>query len=302
LLVALVVVTACTSTKQAAVEGPAETRSVAAGLTGKVEEWLGNLYSPGARHVRAVVVSVDEDVVVERYWDSTATTTNDTFSVTKSITGTLAGIALADASLRDVDQPLRELLPRYASDMSPTVASITLRQLLTMTAGLPADARGGGPPRWLFSSDDWVASIVDHGPDHAPGGSFAYSSVTSHLIAAAVDEATPGSLLDYARRTLFEPLGIDTRSALEPPMTDDPDVIAAYEQAGFAWPVDPSGRHVGYAYVKLTPRDMLKLGQLYLDEGQWEGRQVVPAAWVRESTSRQATARAGDLDGYGYHW
>jgi CubicO group peptidase (beta-lactamase class C family) len=247
-----------------------------------------------------VLVSVGGDIVVERYWNSSATTTNDTFSVTKSVTGALAGIAVADGSLRGPDQPLRELLPTYAPDMAPTVASITLGQLLTMTAGLPADGPNG-PPDWLYS-DDWVAGIVSHGTDHAPGEGFAYSSVTSHLIAAAVDDATPGSLLDYAREKLFEPLGIDTDPALEPPMTDDPAVLDAYDRAAFAWPVDPQEHHVGYAYIKLTPRDMVRIGQLYLDGGRWEGAQVVPEDWVRDSTRRHVTTRRGDLDGYGYQW
>ena len=303
-LLALSIVGACSSTPSQDQAAPRKMTSATSpggpGLTAAVEKYIDNLYSPGARNLRAVLVSVDGHVLVERYWNSSPTTTNNVFSVTKSVTGTLAGIALGDHSLRGLDQPLRELLPAYAPDMTRQLSSVTLRQLLTMTAGLPADGPNG-PGDWLYT-DDWVASIVEHGTDHPPGEGFVYSSVTSHLLAAAVDEATPGSLLDYARKHLFDPLDIDTRPAAQPPLVDDSRVRQQYERAGFAWPTDPQGHNVGYAFLKLTARDMVKLGQLYLDRGQWGGDQVVPADWVQQSTARQVTTPRGDTDGYGYQW
>ena len=121
-----------------------------------------------------------------------------------------------------------------------------------MTAGLPADGPDG-PPDWLYT-DDWVASIVEHGTDQPPGEGFAYSSVTSHLLAAAVDQATPGSLLDYARKHLFDPLDIDTRPAAQPPSRRRPPRRREYERAAFAWPTDPGPQRGLYVPQDHRPR------------------------------------------------
>ena len=122
-LLAVSMVAACSSAAEQDQAAPRKTTAATSpggsGLTAAVEKYIDNLYSPGARNLRAVLVSVDGQVLVERYWNSSPTTTNNVFSVTKSVTGTLAGIALGDHSLRGLDQPLRELLPAYAPDMTP---------------------------------------------------------------------------------------------------------------------------------------------------------------------------------------
>ena len=128
---------------------------------------------------------------------------------------------------------------------------------------------------------------------------FAYSDPGVHLVAAALHRAVGRSILEYAREKLFTPLGINTRPALEPlavPANKD-----AYQSAGFAWPVDPQGNHVGCCLLKLRPADMAAFGQLFLDGGRWRGRQLVPAEWVREATSSHIEAH-GAGDGYGYLW
>lgn len=306
ILLAVSIMTACSSTAERDEASiPRDTTAATTAdsgtqLTAAVEQFIENLYSPGARNLRALVVTVDGDVLVERYWNSSPATTHDTFSVTKSVTGTLAGIALADHSLRGLDQPLNELLPAYSQDMNPDVAGVTLHQLLTMSGGLPTDGPGG-PGDWLYT-ENWVESIVDRGTVQPPGEGFGYSSVTSHLIAAAIDEATPGGLLDYARTNLFDPLGIDTRPAAQPPISDNPRDRRAYDRAAFAWPTDPQAHNTGHGFIKITARDMVKLGQLYLDGGRRDGRQLVSEDWVQQSTTRQVTTRGGPGDGYGYQW
>jgi CubicO group peptidase (beta-lactamase class C family) len=140
-------------------------------------------------------------------------------------------------------------------------------------------------------------------PESPPGGPFLYSNGTSHLLAAVLEEATGTSALDYARSRLFGPLGIDTRPAFRRAVTQERQAkdLAAYENAGFAWPVDPQGISTGWWGIKLRPRDMVKLGQLFLAGGRWGSQQVVPADWVDQATTQQVPA--GDLgDGYGYQW
>ena len=140
-----------------------------------------------------------------------ASDTSNLFSVTKSVVGTLIGIALSDGSLGSIDQPLGELLPAYAADMEPEEAAITLRQLLTMTAGLPEEL-GRDLPEWMLT-DDWVRSILAEPLEQSPGEGFAYSNASSHLLSAVLTEATGMSVLDYARARLFDPLGITSRPA-----------------------------------------------------------------------------------------
>ena len=139
-------------------------------------------------------------------------------------------------------------------------------------------------------------------PVSPPGGPFLYSNGTSHLLAAILEEATGTSALEFARSRLFGPLGIDTRPAMRGIVTPTEN-LAAHEKAGFAWPVDPQGVSTGWWGIKLQPRDMVKLGQLFLADGRWEGQQVVPADWVDQrppnrSTSTTIRVRLPVVDGH----
>jgi CubicO group peptidase (beta-lactamase class C family) len=251
----------------------------------------------GYDNVRAVVVTVDERPIVERYYRSSAETTSNVFSVTKSVMSMLIGIALDNGDLQGLDQTLAELLPSYADSMAPEAQSITLRQVLTMTSGLPSDL--DIDPQ-LLASDDWVTTILAEGPSQPPGEVFSYSSDGSHLLSAILVEATGVSVLEYARRHLFDPLGIDTKPAAEPVMRDYQ--IDGYDEAGFAWPRDPEGLHTGWCCLKLTARDMVKFGQLWLNGGIWDGTQVVSADWVAASTRPHVATGEPPADHYGYQW
>jgi CubicO group peptidase (beta-lactamase class C family) len=176
--------------------------------------------------------------------------------------------------------------------MPAKAAMITLQQLLTMTSGLPETLTNNDqvkPPK------DWVAAILAL-PVYTRRREFAYSDYGAHLISAVLAEAINVSVLEYARSRLFDPLGIVTRPAAEPiallPANKD-----AYDKADFAWPIDPQGIHTGQALLKLTPPDMMKFGQLYLNGGRWQGRQVVPEAWVRESTRSHVATELTEAEG-----
>lgn len=273
-----------------------------AALGAAVEAFFERSYSPGMRNVRAVLISVGGRTVVEQYRQGSPSDTADIASVTKSVVSTLVGIALADGSLTSVDQTLGDLLPAYRSEMAPDVAAITLEQVLTMTAGLPPDPPGGGVLDFV-DAPDWVRSILAKGTVQPPGAGFAYSSAGSHLLAAILVRATGRPLLDYARDKLFDPLGIDTAPAAQPVVNDDPAGRAEYDAATFAWPTDPQGINLGFGHLKISTADMAKLGNLYLDNGRWDGHQVVTADWVRRATSPLvSTPGTGIPEHYGYQW
>ena len=301
-MAAILQVTAVIAAALAGCSGPAPAppaTPTAGELAAAVDRFVDESLSPGILNRRAILVAVDGELMVERYYDSSARETAAVASVTKSVVSTLVGIAVSEGYL-SLDQSLSELLPSYSSLMTSSIGGITLRQLLTMTAGLPPDSRSDLRP----SGRDWVTDILRRGTVQAPGAGFAYSSVSSHLLAAILVEATGQSLLTYARAKLFDPLEIDTRPAFQPILVrDQPYPIRAYDRAGFAWPRDPQGVHVGYGELKMTADDMLKLGNLYLDQGRWDGQQLVPSGWVRDATT-SAVSTAGDFGGtgYGYQW
>jgi CubicO group peptidase (beta-lactamase class C family) len=106
------------------------------------------------------------------------------------------------------------------------------------------------------------------------------------VLAAALERADgdrPRTVLDYAREKLFDPMGIPTRPAFSRPL---PDPFAPeFVKAGFGWGTDPNGIHLGMVGLRLTARDMIKIGELYRRDGVWNGQQIVPADWIQQSTS-----------------
>ncbi len=251
--------------------------------------------APELRLVRSVLVSVDGRTAVSYFNKRRPTDHAHVWSVTKSVISILVGIAVDEGRLR-VDQTLQELLPRHASSMTPQQASITLRQLLTMTAGFPD---GGG---LNLTVDDPVAQILSYGMINDPGVAFEYSDSSAQLVVAVLQNAVDRPILDYAREKLFDPLGIDTRPAWQGVDTNSP--TSGFNKPGFAWATDSAGVNTGAFGLKLTAADLVKLGELCVNEGRWHGRQIVSEAWVAESTSNQLSdeqAEAAQAE-YGYLW
>jgi CubicO group peptidase (beta-lactamase class C family) len=199
--------------------------------------------------------------------------------VTTSVVSILVGIAIGRGDIEDLTQPLGTLLPNEADRMSPAVRALTLRRLLTQTAGFRDDAAA-----WTYALHgkrvDWVTSALRSRTSATRR--FQDSDAGAHLVAAIVEETTGRPLLAFARQVLFRPLGI----------TD------------VTWARDPEGHPLGFSGLRLTPTDLAKIGQLMLDEGRWHGAQVVPLEWTRESTSTQiAFQQLVEPSGeYGFGW
>lgn len=238
--------------------------------------------------VRVVLVSVEGQTRISHYRHGfTATDRTHVWGVTLGVVSTLIGIALSEGIITSLDQRLEELLPRHRRAMSPEVAAVTLRQLMTMSAGF-VDPESN--PVELFDPD---RNLVEHllTRAHVPGAGnqFEFSNVSAHLTSAVLaaalqrsDGEHPRSVLGYARERLFHPLGIDTRPAFTKPVSD-PDTNRDFERAGFGWLTDPQGISNGALGLRLTAPDLLKLGELYLRDGVWDGKQIVPADWIRQA-------------------
>jgi CubicO group peptidase (beta-lactamase class C family) len=145
-----------------------------------------------------------------------------------------------------------------------------------------------------------VRRLLAPGREVDPGG-FVYSNVGPYLLSAVLARATGRSTLAYARRELFDPLGINSQPAFEGPMAqrDNPDVVSTNS---FRWLRDPDRVHAGSYGLALTARDMVKIGELWLNGGVWHGRRILDADYITQASTNQVPELEGKIRGYGYLW
>ena len=204
------------------------------------------------------------------------------YSCTKSVVSALVGIAIDQGHISSVEQPLPQLFPgRTPANSDPRKHAMTLEHVLTMTTGL--DCRDSYLYRWqglheMERSGDWVQHVLDLPMVDEPGRRFEYCNGASFLLSALLQEKTGLNALNFAQQFLFDPLGIKE----------------------VRWLSNPHGVTIGWSDLYMTPRDMAKIGYLYLHRGQWDGRQIVSADWVASSTKKHTAATLED--GYGYQW
>jgi CubicO group peptidase (beta-lactamase class C family) len=209
-------------------------------------------------------------------------------SCTKSVTSALVGIALRDRLVKDVRDPvLPYFTGRNVAAADARKKALTIRDLLMMATGMQWSEDGNYGAaydswRLMWESPDQVGYVLDRPMREKPGTGFQYNTGASHLLSAIVQGASGMSALDFARQRLFGPMGVR-------------DVC---------WDADAAGVTVGGAGLYLQPRDLAKLGWLYLNNGTWNGGQLVPADWVAESTRKQIDTPYGLAGryGYGYQW
>ena len=211
-------------------------------------------------------------------------TQHDLRSVTKSLVSLLYGTALADKRVPPVNTPLLSQFPEYPElARDPQRANLTIANALTMTLGMqwneqlsyldPANsetAMDAAPDRYRYVLARPIVA--------APGEVWIYSGGAVALVARVIEKGTGQALADYARSALFEPLGIDK----------------------FSWVKGTDGEAIAASGLRLTPRELARVGQLVLARGQWDGRTIVPAAWLDASFTPAATVRDGQS--YGYFW
>ena len=241
--------------------------------------------------VHSLLIVRNGYIVTDAYFYPFAEETlHNTFSVTKSITATLIGITLEQAHIESIEQPVLEFFPeRTVANLDANKQAMTLEDLLTMQTGfdfvsMPEETTW----EMVLTSDDWVQFTLDLPMQEEPGTFFAYCSPGSHLLSAIIQQTTGMSALDFASDYLFSPLGIS-------------DV---------GWPSDPQGITHGYGDLHLSPHDMAKIGYLYLNNGSWGGRQIVPVKWVTAATkahvdfgdNRGSYGPQENGHGYGYQW
>jgi CubicO group peptidase (beta-lactamase class C family) len=217
-------------------------------------------------------------VIAEGWWKpEAADKLHVMHSLSKSFTSTAVGLAVAEGKL-SIDDPVLKFFPEDApAEPSAFLKAMRVRDLLTMSTGHEKNAN-------FTPSEPWVKTFLNQPVPFKPGTHFLYNSPATHMLSAIVTKVTGQTVQDYLKPRLFEPLGIEK----------------------FAWGSSPQGNTEGGWGLEVTTEDIAKFGQLYLQHGKWNGKQLVPTAWIEQATSKQVSNGSDpekDWDqGYGFQF
>lgn len=251
-------------------------------------------------NITGIAAWKDGEPVLERYFGGcSAENRLHVFSVTKSVVSILFGIALDKGLLDSIDRRVCDFFPDYTPKRGEkTLQSVTLRHMLTMTAPYKYKSN---PYTKYFTSPDWVRFSLDVLGGKGRIGEFRYAPLIGpDILTGILTRLTGQSVLSFAQETLFAPLGI---SAGDSVCFQSREELMAFYQADTmrVWAAGPTGVNAGGWGLTLSPVDMAKIGQLFLNGGVWEGRRIVSERWVRESTREQSRWTEANLP-YGYLW
>ena len=225
------------------------------------------------------VVLVKDGVIIDEFYNEGFGPDSGFWmaSVTKSVTGALVGVAIEEGLIGGVDDSIAEYLPEVAGTKKEY---ITIGHLLQHISGVEwYQWAGGRTGREMRNSDNWVEFWLARQMTAEPGSVFSYSNANSHMLSVILQRQAGMTMREYAQDRLFTPMGITVMD----------------------WDTDPQGHTNGATGLTLTPRDVAKFGQLYLNGGRWYEKQLVPADWVAQSTQVQFE-RYDRSGSYGYQW
>ncbi len=230
--------------------------------------------------LHSLLISHNGELLLEEYFNGrSASRTANVKSVSKSVMSALIGIAIDRGHLTSVDQSIADFYGdrREVAD-SAVKESITIGNLLSMQAGLETTSFYNYGA-WVLS-DDWIGFALRQPVRAQPGSRMLYSTGNTHMLSDILTRATGQSTLTFAREALGQPLGFFLNE----------------------WPTDPNGVYFGGNNMELTPRQMLAFGELYMNEGKANGRQVIPETWVEESLQPLVRSSRDRERQYGYGW
>ena len=228
--------------------------------------------------LHTLLASRHGEIILEHYFHGTrATSFENVKSASKSVISALVGIAIDRKLLPGVDAPIAPYFPELsAANADPAKRKITIEDLLTMRSGLVDTNRGYGA--WV-QSPNWVRYLLTRPLQQQPGEPMNYNTGNTHLLSAILAKVSGSDTWTFAQNALAAPLAITLAK----------------------WPRDPQGVYFGGNDMLLTPRQMLKFGELYLHRGRNGDRQIVPSRWVEASwTPRTRSLRSGHEYGYGW--
>lgn len=224
-------------------------------------------------------VIVKDGVIVDEYYKD-GYDQNSVFtlqSTSKSVTSALIGIAIDKGYIPSVNEPISTYFPQILDSGSEYKSQITIWNLLTHTTGLNASDTANWS-EWL-ASDNWVDYVLERPATSRPGTVFSYFTGNTHLLSAILQQATGKTAYEFGKEYLFDPLDMDSVQCS----------------------TDPQGISDGGNGFAMNVYDMAKLGELYLNNGNWNGEQIISEQWVKDSTTLQFDRSSGSAD-YGYQW
>ncbi len=198
-------------------------------------------------------------VVAEGWWQPYQADVGQLlYSLSKSFTSTAIGFAVTEGRLSVGDKVVSFFPKELPAKVSENLASMRVKDLLTMSVGHDHDTT------WdLLGETDWMKKFLAVPTVHQPGSKFLYDSAATYMLSAILQKLTGKTVLEYLKPRLFKPLGIE----------------------GGEWETDPKGINLGGWGLRLKTEDLAKFGQLYLQKGNWRGKQILPESWVAEATS-----------------
>ena len=227
--------------------------------------------------LRSLLVSHRGELVLERYYGGArATQAANIKSASKSVISALVGIALSRGLIKSLDQPIADYFPELAKDPERRKREITVEDLLTMRSGL-ASTSGRDYGAWV-QSPNWVRYVLTRPLVDEPGTRVEYSTGTSHLLSAILTRATKTSTWQFAQEALAKPLAFSLAR----------------------WTQDPQGVFFGGNEMSMTPRQMVRFGELYLNGGRVGATQVLSKDWVAKTQVPRGRSRWGSDHEYGY--
>jgi CubicO group peptidase (beta-lactamase class C family) len=235
--------------------------------------------------IDSLIIVKNGYIVAEKYYGIySKDTMHEINSVTKSMMSAVTGAAIADGHITGVDEKVLDYFPgRKIQNMDTNKQNWTIHQFLSMSAGLDWREIGENksPDFWseFEYTEDTVKFVLDKPINRIQLKKFNYNTGLPHVLSAIVQNQTGMKTSEYARKKLFEPIGITK----------------------FDWP-EAQGVSKGGYRMSMSPRNMARFGYLYLQHGKWDGKQIIPEEWVKKSTSPQVPTRMAGAENYGYYF
>ena len=286
-IIPLILLVSCNQVPEAPSDGLPRSTPEAQGVSSEGIRAFLNAAAESSTEFHSFMFLRHGKVIAEGWWDPYDPGLRHTlYSTSKSFTSTAIGLAVSDGLLSVDDRVISFFPDQLPESAEPALEGMTVKDLLTMSAGQDPD-----PTRIIPSRDtSWVDAFLALPVADEPGTRFLYSSMATYMLSAIVQKVTGEKLIDYLTPRLFEPLGIE----------------------GMDWEVDPKGINTGGWGLRLKTADMAKFGLLYLQKGQWKEEQLLPEPWIEEATSAQIEQAPGMpraardssdwLQGYGYQF
>lgn len=251
-------------------------------------------------NITGIIVQKNNQLIYEQYFNNcNAASKIHVYSISKSILSLLIGIAQEQGAIGELDRPILDYFPEF-QPKDANLKQITLENLLTMTT--PYKYKNG-PLAYIkyFTSKDWTKFTLKQLGGKQPIGQFNYTPLIGpDLLSAVLARSTKQSVLEFAQKELFTPLGIDVAKSIQLKSARDQTKFNQSTTAN-GWVEDTTGLNAGGWGLTLSTRDMTKIGQLILNQGNWENQQLITKDWLEKMQQKHSHWEQEQLD-YGYLW